>query len=117
MNRFIDRLARGGVHVIQIVPAYLDVLLTQLEGNRRALGDLRMVSVTGEALKLGLVRRWFALYPDIPLVNAYGATEVSDDTMHAVLDGVPERDLAIVSVGRSLRNEQRGEAPDDDEYR
>src|SRR5205823_10934959 len=52
----------------------------------------------------GLVRRWFALYPDIPLVNAYGATEVSDDTMHAVLDGVPERDLAIVSVGRSLRN-------------
>jgi amino acid adenylation domain-containing protein len=104
VNRFIDRLARGGVHVIQIVPAYLDVLLTHLESNHRALGDLRSVSVTGEALKLGLVRRWFALYPDIPVVNAYGATEVSDDTMHAVLDGVPARDSGIVTVGRSLRN-------------
>jgi surfactin synthase thioesterase subunit len=60
--------------------------------------------VTGEALKLRLVRRWFAAYPGITLVNAYGATEVSDDTMHAVLDRAPDRDLAIVCVGHSLRN-------------
>jgi surfactin synthase thioesterase subunit len=60
------------------------------------------VSVTGEALKYELVQRWFALYPDIKLVNAYGATEVSDDTMHEVLDRVPDRDF--VTVGRSLRN-------------
>ncbi|GAA3452375.1 non-ribosomal peptide synthetase [Dactylosporangium matsuzakiense] len=104
VTRFIDLLAAGGVQVIQIVPAYLDVMLSHLERDRRALGDLRSVSVTGEALKLGLVQRWFALYPGIALVNAYGATEVSDDTMHAVLDRVPDRDLAIVSVGRSLRN-------------
>ncbi|CAM5253869.1 D-alanine--D-alanyl carrier protein ligase [Streptomyces badius] len=58
--------------------------------------------MTGEALKLELVRRWFALYPGIRLVNAYGATEVSDDTMHEVLSEVPVRDF--VSVGRSLRN-------------
>lgn len=104
VSRFLDQLAAGGIQVVQIVPAYLDVLLTHLERHRRSLGDLRMVSVTGEALKRALVRRWFALYPRIPLVNAYGATEVSDDTMHAVLDAVPERDLAIVPVGRSLRN-------------
>ncbi len=104
VNRFLDQLAAGGIHVIQIVPAYLDVLLTHLERHPRTLGDLRMVSVTGEALKLALVRRWFALHPGIALVNAYGATEVSDDTMHAVLHAVPERDLAIVPVGRSLRN-------------
>ena len=87
---------------IQIVPAYLDVLLSTVERDPRALGDLRSVSVTGEALRLELVRRWFATYPDIPLVNAYGATEVSDDTMHAVLDRAPER--GFVSVGRTLRN-------------
>ena len=104
VGRFIGRLAAGGIQVIQIVPAYLDVLLCELERHRVPLGDLRSVSVTGEALRASLVHRWFALYPEISLVNAYGATELSDDTMHAVLRGRPEREFPIVVVGRSLRN-------------
>lgn len=103
-QRFIDRIAGGGIHVIQVVPGYLDVLITHWQHGRREVGDLRMVSVTGEALKRELVRRWFTLFPEIPLVNAYGATEVSDDTMHAVLTELPERDLPIIPVGRTLRN-------------
>ena len=99
---FIDRLAAGGLHVIQVVPAYLDALLSHLERHPSRLGDLRAVSVTGEALRLSLVQRWFALYPRITLVNAYGATEVSDDTMHAILTGPPVRDF--VPVGTSRRN-------------
>nr|ARU08063.1 MlcA [uncultured bacterium] len=99
---FLDEIAAGGIQVIQIVPAYLDVMTSHLAKHPRALGDLRTISVTGEALKLELVRRWFALYPQISLVNAYGATEVSDDTMHEVLTGLPERDF--VTVGRPLRN-------------
>ncbi|KUN68836.1 hypothetical protein AQJ46_19940 [Streptomyces canus] len=99
---FVDELVTGRVTVTQIVPSYLEVLLTHLEQHPRPLGALRTVSVTGEALKYELVQRWFALYPDIKLVNAYGATEVSDDTMHEVLDRVPDRDF--VTVGRSLRN-------------
>ncbi|WP_406207884.1 amino acid adenylation domain-containing protein [Kitasatospora sp. NBC_01560] len=101
---FVELLASGGVQVAQLVPSYLDVLLANLEARPRTLPGLRIVSVTGEALKVSLVKRWFAALPGIPLVNAYGATEVSDDTMHAVLDAVPERDLAVVNVGRSLRN-------------
>ncbi|QIP73144.1 amino acid adenylation domain-containing protein [Streptomyces sp. VN1] len=99
---FLDEIVTGGVTVVQIVPSYLEVLLTHLEQHPRPLGALRTVSVTGEALKYELVQRWFALYPEIKLVNAYGATEVSDDTMHEVLDRVPDRDF--VTVGRSLRN-------------
>ncbi|MCD7440494.1 amino acid adenylation domain-containing protein [Streptomyces lincolnensis] len=99
---FVDEIVTGRVTVTQIVPSYLEVLLTHLEQHPRPLGALRTVSVTGEALKYELVQRWFALYPDIKLVNAYGATEVSDDTMHEVLDRVPDRDF--VTVGRSLRN-------------
>ncbi|HEU5109813.1 MAG TPA: amino acid adenylation domain-containing protein, partial [Micromonosporaceae bacterium] len=102
VGRFVDTVVDAGVDVIQIVPAYLDVLLTHLERHPRPLGRLRSVSVTGEALKLELVRRWFAVNPDITLINAYGATEVSDDTMHEVLNGLPEREF--VTVGRSLRN-------------
>ncbi|MGP3953682.1 non-ribosomal peptide synthetase [Streptomyces sp. 7N604] len=99
---FIDEIVTGGVTVAQVVPSYLEVMLTHLEQSPRPLGVLRSLSVTGEALKMELVQRWFAAYPHIRLVNAYGATEVSDDTMHEVLDGVPERDF--VTVGRSLRN-------------
>ncbi|AGZ41976.1 non-ribosomal peptide synthetase [Actinoplanes friuliensis] len=99
---FLDELVGNNVTVAQIVPSYLEVVLTHLEQWPRPLGRLRSLSVTGEALKLELVQRWFAAYPDIALVNAYGATEVSDDTMHEILDGLPDRDF--VTVGTSRRN-------------
>ncbi|MFF7046371.1 amino acid adenylation domain-containing protein [Streptomyces massasporeus] len=99
---FLDEITAGRVTQVQIVPSYLEVLLTHLERDRRDLAPLRAVSVTGEALKYDLVARWFALYPDIKLVNGYGATEVSDDTMHEVLERAPES--GTVTVGRSLRN-------------
>lgn len=99
---FVEEIVEGRVTVMQVVPSYLEVLLTHLEQHPRPLGALRSVSVTGEALSHELVQRWFAAYPDIQLVNAYGATETSDDPMHEVLRGVPERDF--VTVGRALRN-------------
>jgi amino acid adenylation domain-containing protein len=102
MARFLDELVGRRVTVAQIVPSYLEVMLTYLEQHERDLGALRTVCVTGEALKYELVQRWFALCPGIKLVNAYGATEVSDDTMHEILDVPPER--GFVTVGRSLRN-------------
>ncbi|GAA3348508.1 hypothetical protein GCM10020358_67230 [Amorphoplanes nipponensis] len=99
---FLDELTAHDVTVAQVVPSYLEVMLTHLEQWPRPLGRLRSLSVTGEALKLELVQRWFAAYPQIALVNAYGATEVSDDTMHEILDRAPERDF--VTVGTSRRN-------------
>ena len=47
--------------VLQVVPSYLDVLLSYLEQQPRQLPDLRYVSVTGEALKKELTQRWFAV--------------------------------------------------------
>jgi acyl-coenzyme A synthetase/AMP-(fatty) acid ligase len=58
--------------------------------------------VTGEAVKKELVQRWFAAAPDIALVNAYGLTETSDDTNHAVLRAVPDTDR--VPLGRPIAN-------------
>ena len=51
--------------------------LSYLEEHPRELPDLRCVSVTGEALKMELAQRWFAVKPGIRLVNAYGLTETS----------------------------------------
>ncbi len=99
---FLDTVTDGRVTVLQVVPSYLDVLLSALERAPRRPPDLRRVSVTGEALRKGLVRRWFAALPGIPLVNAYGLTETSDDTNHEVLTGVPDGDR--IPLGRPVAN-------------
>ncbi|GHB50990.1 amino acid adenylation protein [Streptomyces viridiviolaceus] len=100
VERFVDTLVSGRVGVAQLVPSYLEVLVSYLEQHPRELPDLRYVSVTGEALKQELVQRWFAVQPGIKLVNAYGLTETSDDTNHEVIDGVCER----VLLGRVVNN-------------
>src|SRR5213595_1933286 len=58
-KRFIEKIGDARVNVIQVVPSYLEVLVSYLEQYPRALPDLRYVSVTGEALKKELVQRWF----------------------------------------------------------
>jgi surfactin synthase thioesterase subunit len=100
VERFVDTLVRGRVGVVQVVPSYLEVVVSYLERHPRELPDLTCVSVTGEALKRELVQRWFAIQPGIRLLNAYGLTETSDDTNHEVLDRVPER----VLLGRPVSN-------------
>ncbi|MER8114734.1 amino acid adenylation domain-containing protein [Streptomyces sp. NPDC094031] len=100
VERFVGTLVDGRVAVAQLVPSYLEVVVSYLEQRPRELPDLRCVSVTGEALKRELTQRWFAIAPDIRLLNAYGLTETSDDTNHEVLDRVPER----VLLGRAVNN-------------
>lgn len=101
-RRFVDTIAAGRVAVFQVVPSYLEVVLSTLEQQSRALPDLHTVSVTGEALKAELARRWFAAQPEVKLVNAYGLTETSDDTNHEVMDQAPEGDR--IPLGRPIHN-------------
>jgi amino acid adenylation domain-containing protein len=100
--RFIDKVVDGRVAVLQVVPSYLEAVVSHLEQSPQKLADLRCVSVTGEALKKELTQRWFAIEPDIKLVNAYGLTETSDDTNHEVMDGVPNG--TGVPLGRPVNN-------------
>ena len=112
--RFVDTVAGGRVNVLQIVPSYLEVVLTYLEQHRRTLPDLahlpelahlpdlHCASVTGEALKLELAQRWFSVMPGIKLVNAYGLTETSDDTNHEVMRSAPEG--RSVPLGPAVQN-------------
>ncbi|MEU2774564.1 amino acid adenylation domain-containing protein [Streptomyces sp. NPDC007162] len=102
VDRFVAELTGSRVSVAQFVPSYFDALITALERSPRPLGVLRAVSVTGEELKPALLRRWFGCQPGIRVINAYGATEVSDDTMHEFLDTVPEH--GPVTLGRMRRN-------------
>ena len=102
VERFVDTIVDHRVNVVQVVPSYLEAVLSYLEAHPREMPDLRCVSVTGEALKKELVERWFAAEPAITLVNAYGLTEISDDTNHEVMDRVPDGDR--IALGRPINN-------------
>ena len=102
VERFVDTIAAGRAGVLQVVPSYLDVVLSHLEDHPRDLPDLHCVSPTGDFLKKELVQRWFAAYPDIPMVNTYGLTETSDDAVHERMTRVP--DAERVPLGRPVNN-------------
>ncbi|WP_301128140.1 amino acid adenylation domain-containing protein [Streptomyces cacaoi] len=102
VRRFLDLMARHRVQVAQLVPTYLELLLAETPDGRAALPDLRVMAVTGEALKKELVRRWFAAFPGVPLVNCYGLTEVSDDSNHGVMHALPAH--RSVPLGETVRN-------------
>jgi amino acid adenylation domain-containing protein len=90
---FVDLLARREVEVAQLVPSYLDVVVSYLEQQAGSAAEvlpaLRRLAVTGEAVKKELVARWFSVRPDVAVVNAYGLTETCDDTNHEILTEVP----------------------------
>jgi amino acid adenylation domain-containing protein len=102
VERFLDVVDDSRVEVLQIVPSYLELLLTHLESRPRELAHLRCVCATGEALKPGLATRWFAGHPATALVNAYGLTETCDDTNHETLHRAPAGDR--IPLGRPVNN-------------
>ncbi|MEU8874117.1 amino acid adenylation domain-containing protein [Streptomyces javensis] len=102
VRRFVDLMTRHRVQVAQVVPTYLELLLAETADSRAALPDLRVMAVTGEALKKELVRRWFDAFPGVPLVNCYGLTEVSDDSNHGVMHALPGH--RSVPLGDTIRN-------------
>ena len=102
VERLVDTLVEGRASTLQVVPSYLDVVLSYLEEHPRELPDLRSVCPTGDFLKKELVQRWFAAQPGIRMVNTYGLTETSDDAVHEIMHEVPEGNQ--VPLGRPIQN-------------
>ncbi|MGW4058298.1 amino acid adenylation domain-containing protein [Amycolatopsis sp. NPDC004747] len=90
-----------GVSVLEVVPSLLRAALDSWDlAEQPDVSGLRWLVVTGEALPPDLCARWFARFPDVPLVNAYGPTECSDDVTHAVI----RSGVDVVPIGRAVRN-------------
>jgi amino acid adenylation domain-containing protein len=94
----LRELTAENVGVLQLVPSYLDLIVTRLERGDRMPDSLRMLGVTGEAVSQHILTRWFKQCPSVPVVNAYGATEASDDTTHEVIRAFTDDDQVTVGV-------------------
>jgi amino acid adenylation domain-containing protein/non-ribosomal peptide synthase protein (TIGR01720 family) len=92
--------------VLQIVPSLLAAALDLWDAGAPApaLGSLRWLLVTGEAVPATYCRRWLGRYGGIPLVNAYGPAECADDVSLAVISAPADVAGGRVSIGRPIRN-------------
>jgi amino acid adenylation domain-containing protein len=100
---------RQQISILEIVPSLLRMMLLNLTVGDRSvqqLNSLRWLLLTGEALPPELCRQWFAAYPQIPMMNAYGPTECSDDVTHYPLYQPPAAEILNLPIGRPVANTQ-----------
>ena len=105
----LEQTARHKITIWETVPSLLRVALERLaDGGATAfdLSALRWLLVTGEALPPDLCQQWLACYPHIPLLNAYGPTECSDDVTHYAMHTPPSADTVHTPIGRPIINTQ-----------
>ncbi|MCF6442197.1 diaminobutyrate--2-oxoglutarate transaminase [Pseudoalteromonas luteoviolacea] len=67
------------ISILQVVPSLLTYLIDEASKLKRDLRSIKWLLITGEAFPRFLMEKWMSIYPDIPLVNAYGPAECSDD--------------------------------------
>ncbi|HLF24968.1 MAG TPA: amino acid adenylation domain-containing protein [Anaerolineae bacterium] len=104
--RLLAQVECSQVTILETVPSLLRAMLDQVasDSSSPALGSLRWLIPTGEALPPELARQWFEHYPRIPLLNAYGPTECSDDVTHHPLHAALAPDVLRIPIGRPIAN-------------
>jgi amino acid adenylation domain-containing protein len=106
-TQLLMQVERHQVSILETVPSLLKVML-DAEANkgesRPKLAAMRWLIPTGEALPVELCRRWLQRYPNVPLLNAYGPTECSDDVTHYPIYHVPDETRSSISIGRAIPN-------------
>jgi amino acid adenylation domain-containing protein len=101
------QVERHQVSILETVPSLLRAMLDSeaiKATNRPKLEALRWLVPTGEALPVELCRRWLSTYSHVPLLNAYGPTECSDDVTHYPIYEVPDETQSSVPIGRPIPN-------------
>ncbi|MCC9070534.1 non-ribosomal peptide synthetase [Flavobacterium sp. F-65] len=92
VNLFVSKLIEDEVTLLELVPSYLLEMLNDMESsNNEKKLSLDTIILNAETLTKAMVKRWLDLYPEVPIINTYGATEVSDDISHYFMKDVPDK--------------------------
>jgi amino acid adenylation domain-containing protein len=106
-TQLLEQVECQGISILEMVPSLLRMMLEQITlsgANRPNLSALRWVLLTGEALPPQLCRQWLDYYPTIPMLNAYGPTECSDDVAHYPIYQPPATEVLNMPIGRPVAN-------------
>jgi amino acid adenylation domain-containing protein len=107
--RLLHQVEQQRISVLETVPSLLQAMLDQIKLRDSAppdLSALRWIVPTGEALPPEMCRQWLGYYPGVPLVNAYGPTECSDDVTHYFVSEPPAANVTHMPIGRPIVNLQ-----------
>jgi amino acid adenylation domain-containing protein/FkbM family methyltransferase len=103
----LRRLDRSAATVWETVPAMLEAMIGDVGWLGNVLHGMRWVLVTGEAAPVSLGRRWKKIHSEIPLLNAYGPAECSDDVSFYLAADEPSGSATqYLPIGRPLMNLQ-----------
>ncbi|AJQ95477.1 non-ribosomal peptide synthetase [Gynuella sunshinyii] len=98
--RLVPAINSRGISILEPVPALIQGMLLQ----SASVDTLRWILPTGEALPPALARQWCQRYPQIPMMNAYGPAECSDDVAFYPIHAAADAALAHVPIGRPTLN-------------
>lgn len=97
----LEAVVDGGVTMLELVPSNIVALLDA--GFAATPGALRVMLSTGETLTHDVLRRWVRELPGIPVHNAYGPAECTDDVTAGLCASGPGAPMTT-AVGRPLAN-------------
>ena len=108
-GKLLTEIGKSEISILETVPSLLRVMLEAIktgEATSFEMPSLRWLIVTGEALPPGLAQQWTTLYPHVPMMNAYGPTECSDDVTHYVIDHTTTTSVTRIPIGKPVANTQ-----------
>ncbi len=107
--QLLEQVDQREISILETVPSLLRVMIESIENGRSVypqLEQLRWLIPTGEALPPEFCKRWLNIYPHIPLLNAYGPTECSDDITHFPIHHALADQQVHTPIGRPIQNMQ-----------
>lgn len=102
VSSFCRRLIQTHVTLLEVVPTYLALIIGESRRSGLRFPDLKALISTGEQLTMTIVKHWFALMGSVPIINAYGPTEASDDITHCVISYANQ--FETIPIGKAIRN-------------
>lgn len=105
--KLLQKISGDQITIFETVPSMMRAILDDVAARGAAgynLSALRWLIPTGEALPPDVARRWFDYYPNIPLLNAYGPTECSDDVTHYPIRQAPPPEMVNMPIGKPVGN-------------
>jgi len=105
-EELIQYLAKHRVTRMVLVPSLLRALLDHAPNLGEKVPELKLWSLSGEALSWELAGRFQKAFPDATLLNIYGSSEVAADvTWHEVTE-CAEGKTGTVPIGKAIANTQ-----------